>query len=153
LKADFEIKDFWDLILLVLTSMVLVFVIVFLPENPLRKVIGLPFILFFPGYALISFLFPEKRDLDNIERIALSFGLSIAITPLIGLILNYTPFGIRLMPILLSLSSFNMTFSVLSIYRRMTARDPFIPRIDLKKLKEDLEWDKSSRLDKVLTWF
>jgi uncharacterized membrane protein len=33
--------------------------------------------------------------LDGIERIALSFGLSIAITPLLGLALNYTPFGIR----------------------------------------------------------
>ena len=48
--------------------------------------------LFLPGYALIATLFPRKDDLDGIERIALSFGLSIAITPLLGLALNYTPF-------------------------------------------------------------
>ena len=30
-----------------------------------------------------------------IERVALSFGLSIAISPLLGLGLNYTPFGLR----------------------------------------------------------
>jgi uncharacterized membrane protein len=57
--------------------------------------------LFLPGYALIATLFPRKGDLDGIERIALSFGLSIAITPLLGLGLNYTPFGIRLTPILI----------------------------------------------------
>src|SRR5699024_12451412 len=34
-------------------------------------------------------------SIDGIERVALSFGLSIAITPLIGLLLNFTPFGIR----------------------------------------------------------
>jgi len=36
-------------------------------------------------------LFPGKDDLDGIERIALSFGLSIAVVPLMGLALNYTP--------------------------------------------------------------
>jgi len=30
---------------------------------------------------------------DGIERVALSFGLSIAIVPLIGLVLNFTPWG------------------------------------------------------------
>jgi len=33
-------------------------------------------------------LFPGKDDLDGIERIALSFGLSIAVVPLLGLALN-----------------------------------------------------------------
>ncbi len=35
--------------------------------------------------------FSEKNDLDGIERLALSFGLSIAVVPLIGLGLNFTP--------------------------------------------------------------
>ena len=97
-------KDGWDLITIAILSFLLIFIIYLSLENILRKVIGLPFILFFPGYSFISFLFPERRELDTIERVALSFGLSIAITPLIGLALNYTPFGIRLTPILLSLS-------------------------------------------------
>jgi uncharacterized membrane protein len=33
-------------------------------------------VLFLPGYALIAALFPRKDDLDGIERIALSFGLT-----------------------------------------------------------------------------
>jgi uncharacterized membrane protein len=56
-------------------------------------------VLFFPGYVFITALFPEKKELDNLERLALSLGLSIAIVPLIGLLLNYTPWGIRLIPL------------------------------------------------------
>ena len=59
-----------------------------------------------------------KDDLDGIERIALSFGLSIAITPLLGLALNYTPFGIRLLPILIVLSVFTIALAIGAYVRR-----------------------------------
>ncbi len=74
--------------------------------------------LFLPGYALIATLFSRKDDLDAIERIALSFGLSIAITPLLGLALNYTPFGIRLSPILTVLSVFTISLAIGAYVRR-----------------------------------
>lgn len=45
-----------------------------------------------------------EDTIDGIERLALSVGLSIAIVPLVGLILNYTPFGIRIESIFVSLS-------------------------------------------------
>ena len=75
-------------------------------------------VLFLPGYALIAALFIRKDDLDGIERIALSFGLSIAITPLLGLGLNYTPFGIRLTPILIVLSVFTIALAIGARVRR-----------------------------------
>jgi len=75
-------------------------------------------VLFLPGYALIATLFPRKDDLDAIERIALSFGLSIAITPLLGLALNYTPFGIRLSPVLIALSVFTVSLAMGAYARR-----------------------------------
>jgi uncharacterized membrane protein len=84
----------------------------------LRIVLGLPFVLFFPGYALICALFPSNQDLDNVERLALSVGLSLAVVPLVGLALNYTPWGIRLNPIMASLFMFTLLLSVLSNYRR-----------------------------------
>ncbi|EMA51884.1 DUF1616 domain-containing protein [Halococcus salifodinae] len=56
--------------------------------------------------------------IDGIERVALSFGLSIAITPLIGLILNFTPFGIRLVPIVLSIGGFTLLASAVAALRR-----------------------------------
>ncbi|MBI4813009.1 MAG: DUF1616 domain-containing protein, partial [Methanobacterium sp.] len=51
-------------------------------------------------------------------RAALSFGLSIAVTPLIGLALNYTPWGIRLDPILISLTIFTLAMCLIAFLRR-----------------------------------
>ena len=89
-----------------------------LNETPVRIVLGLPLVLFLPGYALIAILFPRKEDLDGIERIALSFGLSIAITPLLGTALNYTPFGIRLTPVLTVLPLFTIALAIGAWTRR-----------------------------------
>jgi len=124
---------------------------VFVPgvnETPLRVVLGLPFVLFVPGYAFIAALFPESgtgpteetdqdddetditatdrgRDggIDGIERVALSFGLSIAIVPLIGLVLNFTPFGIRLVPIVVSLVGFTLAAVAIAARRRHALPD------------------------------
>ncbi|MDH7593182.1 MAG: DUF1616 domain-containing protein [Methanomicrobiales archaeon] len=90
-----------------------------LQENPARVVFALPMVLFVPGYALIAALFPANRDLDLIERIALSFGLSIAVVPLTGLMLNYTPWGIRLVPVLFSLLLFTVAMIVIAHLRRL----------------------------------
>jgi uncharacterized membrane protein len=78
----------------------------------------LPLVLFLPGYSLIAVLFLRKDDLDGIERIALSFGLSIAVVPLLGLALNYTPFGIRLSPVLVVLSIFTISLARSAYVRR-----------------------------------
>lgn len=144
-------RDYWDLITVIALSLLLDFLIAFYPESLLRKALGMAFVLFFPGYVFITALFPEKKELDNLERLALSFGLSIAIVPLIGLGLNYTPWGIRLIPILVSLTAFNIAFALISIYRRSRAINPWVPRITLEKIKEELEWEQSGRLDKALT--
>ncbi|XRP97091.1 DUF1616 domain-containing protein [Methanocaldococcus sp. 16A] len=146
-----NLKKYWDLIVVIGLSLLLLFVIEYYPDSIVRKGLGMAFVIFFPGYVFINALFPKKKELDNIERLALSFGLSIAIVPLIGLILNYTPWGIRLIPILVSLTIFNLIFGILAIYRRAKAREPWIPLIDIEKLKKELEWDKASKLDKALT--
>lgn len=91
----------------------------FVNETPLRVVLGLPLILFVPGYVLIAALFPRNDDLDWLERVALSFGLSIAVVPLIGLALNYTPWGIRLDPILAAVSLFVAAMAVTAGARRL----------------------------------
>lgn len=100
----------------------------------LRVVLGLPFLLFFPGYTLIGALFPKKDNLGGIERLVLSFGLSIVVVPLIGLGLNYTPWGLRLASILISLIVFIVIMSGLCLYRRrkLFAEDIYIPRFDFE---------------------
>ena len=89
-----------------------------LNETPVRVLLGLLLVLFLPGYSLIAALFPRRDDLDGIERIALSFGLSIAVVPLIGLGLNYTQYGIRLVPVLLGLSLFTILLALVAYIRR-----------------------------------
>ena len=96
------------------------------PTVILRWIVGSVFVLFLPGYATIQALFPEGKELDNIERFALTVGLSLAITPLIGLLLNYTPWGIRLDPIVISLSIFTLGLAISGTFRRY--------RLALKKL-------------------
>ncbi len=109
-----------DIIFCMIWSIILLPLALFDVEGIIRIIIGLPFILFIPGYILIFTLFPTKktdRGIDVIERVALSLGLSIAIVPLIGLLLNYTPFGIRLVPILISIFVFIIGVGCIGAYR------------------------------------
>lgn len=73
-----------------------------------RWIIGSVFVLYLPGYGLLQLLFPKGSDLDSLERFALNIGLSLAVVPLIGLLLNFTPWGIRLVPIAVSLGIFTI---------------------------------------------
>ena len=59
---------------------------------------------------------------------ALSFLLSIAILSLIGLILNFTPLGVRPEPVLYSVSGLTFVISMVAIWRRVkiTENDRFI---------------------------
>lgn len=145
-------KRDWDLWSIIVLSLILIAVIYIMPNSPARIVLGLPFILFFPGYAALSVLFPEKNDLEPIERVALSFGLSIAISPLVGFGLNYTPFGIRLAPILFSLSTLNIAFSVCGLWRRERSEMPYIPFDPLevfRRYKDQFRAEKG--VDRLLT--
>jgi uncharacterized membrane protein len=112
-----------DLALVLILSSLLILIILFIPIDAIRIIPGLPFMLFFPGYTLIAALFPGKSGLQGIERLALSFGLSLAVIPLIGLILNFTPWGIRLHPILISLSVFIMAMCTIAFFRRNRLSD------------------------------
>ncbi|MBN1137172.1 MAG: DUF1616 domain-containing protein [Anaerolineae bacterium] len=68
----------------------------------LRVALGLAYVLFVPGYALQAALFGRADDLDGPERLALSFGLSVAVVPPLALILDALPWGIRLWPIVVA---------------------------------------------------
>jgi uncharacterized membrane protein len=48
----------------------------------------------------------------------MSIGMSLALTPIIGLILNYTPWGIRLTLITLSLLAMTIIFATAAILRQ-----------------------------------
>ncbi len=70
----------------------------------LRFVIGLPIVIFLPGYSLQSALFPKQTDLTKTERLAISFGMSIALFSLVVLVIDRLPWGITEWPIMISLA-------------------------------------------------
>jgi uncharacterized membrane protein len=102
-------------------------------DTPVRVVFGLPFVLFVPGYVLVAALYPAAdpgsgtddrwrepadRHVAPVERTALSFGSSLVVVSLVGLVLNYTPFGIRLVPVLLSLAALVLGLTAVAVRRR-----------------------------------
>ncbi len=113
-----------------------------------RIIIGLILATFLPGFSLTALLFPKRDDLDNIERLALSFILSLAVTPLLGLVLNFTPFGIRLVPVLIVLSTFTISVLLVARIRRLNlpAEERFT--VPFKRLKFNLG---QSALDKCFS--
>ena len=109
---------FWVVFSLAVVASVMVFVV---PEDGFpfvyaRYVFGSVFVLFLPGYSLIKALFGSK-ELDNIERLALSVGLSLALVPLAGLLLNYTPWGIRTTPVTFCLLALTLVFASAAVVR------------------------------------
>jgi hypothetical protein len=132
---------YWITMTLTISTATVVFIV---PEDafPLvyvRYVLGTIFVLWLPGYAFIKALFPQnlpfakalarlsdtsEKELDAIERIALSLGMSIALVPIVGLLLNYTPWGIRLTPIVLSLLALTTILSTTGIIREHQTRAP-----------------------------
>jgi len=145
-----------DLLAAVIVALAtLIFTLTPLSDFPVRIPLGLVMVLFVPGYTLIAALFPKKADLEGIERTALSFGLSIAVVPLIGLGLNYTPWGIRLTPVVVSLAIFTMAMAVAAYWRRMSLpveeRFSIQFRETISSWKTEILADEKSRLDKALT--
>lgn len=84
----------------------------------LRYVLGSIYVLFLPGYVTIEALYPYHKELSPLERLALSIGLSLALVPLMGLVLNYTAWGIRLTPILGTTSIYIVVIAILAAYRK-----------------------------------
>lgn len=132
-------------LLVILIVLFMTLTIIFVPvlrETSIRIVIGCLFALTVPGYVLVAALFPEagdkpltterKRmpiqpttntpssvlDIDAVERIALSFGMSIVVVSLVGLVLNVTPWGIRLVPVTVVLSGFTLFLTAIAAHRR-----------------------------------
>jgi len=121
---------YWATLTLTIAAAAVVFTVSedLYPWVYIRYILGTIFMLWLPGYLFIKALFPTShplarpletsgKALDTVERIALSLGMSISLVALIGLLLNYTPWGIRLAPIVSSLVALTTVFATAAVIR------------------------------------
>ena len=107
---------FWEILI---TSIATLNAVILIPLNssftPLRYILGSVFLLFLPGYSFMHALFPLQQT--NMETILLSLGMSLAMLPLIAILLNLTSLGLGVTPVILSLLLSIVTFSLIGIVR------------------------------------
>lgn len=142
--------------------------------TPLAVALGVPLLLFVPGYVVVAALFPASgpepvpselsglanaahrvrtNGIDGVERAALSFGISLALLPLVGLLLAALPWGIDPVPVLAAVSAIGLLGAVLAGVRRR--RLPETDRFDLRVESRIRElhaaiFEADGRLDAVL---
>jgi hypothetical protein len=127
-----QVTWYWSTLIIEIAIIVVFFL---LPENiyPLnyfRSLLGMILIFWLVGFTSIKVLIPSgtHKNLDFIERFALSLGMSLALTPLIGLILNYSPFGIREGSITISLLTVVTILATVGVFREFTVKSvPTVP--------------------------
>lgn len=124
----------WVLDLLVvaaLTGIGTLAIVVGLEITWLRAALTVPLVLFLPGYAFVSVLFPtvdqpsdpsrrEHETIGLLGRLLLGMLASAAIVPALAYALNFTPYGITPRPLAGAVATVTLSLSLLAIVRRMS---------------------------------
>ncbi len=97
---------------------IMVVIIYFVPCDIARIILGLPFVLIFPGYAFSLALFPARENLTGLTRLAFSIVLSITAAVILGLILNFTPWGLTVNSVLAAMVACIAVASVIAVLRQ-----------------------------------
>ena len=84
-----------------------------------RIIFGSVFVLFLPGFLLTYAFFPIKKEdqIDWLERIALSFALSIAVVPLVVFYLNLVGLKISTLNTFLVVLGIIIVSGIIAFYR------------------------------------
>jgi len=80
-----------------------------------KVILGIIYILFLPGLAW-SYVFFRRGEIDPVERLAISFGLSVAIVPLSVFWMNYI-FRIKITGVSVTLLVLLLILSAILIHR------------------------------------
>lgn len=123
----------------------------------LRLFVTFPLALFLPGYALVAVLFPaserrtqetatppvetKPRGIDAVERLGLSFALSLTIVPVAGIVLSVTHWGFNTVSTAATLGVVTVVFAQLGVVRRLrtpqSARLTVSPLSSVARLRRD----------------
>lgn len=95
-------------------------------DTPVRITVAVPFVLFAPGYALVSALFPEapgeepggSPGLGTAARVVVSVAASAVVVPALGFVLTATPNGFSLVGFFLVVGAFTVAGTVVAAVRR-----------------------------------
>ncbi len=150
MRLEFQEKP-WDLYIAIGYSVASATILTVLNIGNLLAVV---FVFFVPGYVLVAALFPgssseEKTEVDWPERLALAVGLSVAIQPLLGYVLNFTPWGIRFQPVVATTTLFSLGVGYVAYRRRMQL--PADRRLSLRLDISRSAWAGFNMLDKAFS--
>ncbi len=109
------------LVIIVITIVAVALAFVVPPDSVPGRILTLPLVLVLPGYALMASVFP-RRSLGAVECLVFSLGLSLVIVVLGGLVLNWTPFGLRASSWSLLLGSITLGACAVALARRRGLR-------------------------------
>jgi uncharacterized membrane protein len=120
-----------DLFLVSALSIVLTLVALIIPSSNRYWPLGIVFVVFSPGYSLVAALYPQKSSITTTYRLALSFGLSIIIVPLLMYLLDFARLGLHAGSVTISVCLFILVASLIGWYRRsrLPRGDRFSPTI------------------------
>lgn len=138
----------FDMALVSILAVVAYLLVTTLPaENELRLAAALPLVLFLPGYALVSMLFPAaaetarertggdrlgRHGIDRIERLSLSFATSLMIAPVVAIGLAATEWGLTARTAAVALGALTVGLSQLGAIRRLRVPETDRFRVSLR---------------------
>jgi uncharacterized membrane protein len=98
---------------------------IWLDVPPMVRIpIGLLAVLILPGLSLSAALFPGFLHFDNVERLGLSFVLSLALITFIALSRDYWPIELGFAPLVVTLTAVTMLCSIVAGWRIWRAPSP-----------------------------
>ncbi len=110
--------------------------------------LGVLLVLVFPGYLLVAAIFPGNNRIDWTARIALSLGFSVSVVPLLALVLEVSPLGIRFLPLVIGITLFTILVGLVAHWRRMNLAPG--DRLRLNLVLQIPVWTHDSTLDRAL---
>ena len=116
---------------------------------PVSNLGAIALIVFAPGYVIVAALFPRKNGLDWIERATVSAGLGIALVCLLGVLLNFTVWGIHLVTAVVAIAGFTVAASIVAYWRRI--RLPINDRLSVTLELNAILGGSRSVIDKAVT--
>ena len=114
-----------DLLLISITTVISIIYILnpILNNTILKPVLGIILILFLPGYAIVSVIFPKKDYLYGIERLALSFAFPLIGLAIVIFLTNSTTVLISLKSLSIFISAFTILMVLIGYIRRRRVAD------------------------------